>query len=263
LELNLSLDFLFPVEDLDYDRDTLFTAFKAIKNLPKYVSNDGFEIDVRDTLAPLHIEAMRINQMLPLSQSFSISCIPKDSESGWHVDKNRGCTLLLPLDRDDHLIFFKNDKNEELLLKYNSPVLLNSQYWHNAVNKESEYRANLVFHFNKSYETIKQKVISRELFSSWKLGYSIYSAGPTDSWAQTYFNIEQRADNADYILFWEDSPEEFDIENHKNIICVSPNPRIDHNYFGYICTEKLGSELYLAIKLIIETAGKISYIHLK
>ena len=163
-------DVIIPIE-IDYNRLMLNDYVESIDTWPEYISNNTI-LEHKDILFPLNSEAYRIKTLLHKSTTYSFSCVPPHTETGFHSDSNRGCTLILPIDMNPHLIKFKIDKEIKDYLYY-GPVITNAKSIHNGVNETDMYRFNLLFHFDESYEEIRDLAFSNKLVSSWKQAWPI------------------------------------------------------------------------------------------
>lgn len=185
-------DYIYHFE-IDYNRDYLFETVKSIKFWPAYADpSSDFMTAHKDILFPINIEAIKIKNSLLRSTTFSFSVVPPGHETGWHTDKNRGCTMILPIDPEPHLIKFKID-NKEIDYFYHGPVITNAKTWHNGINHTDSNRYNLLFHFDLSYEDVKDLILRNELVETWKQTYNIAQLYKSDILAE-YFNTHSNAD---------------------------------------------------------------------
>ena len=162
-------DCIFPI-NLQYNRQVLQQCVQRINIWPSYSPDNGKTIlDHKDILFPINIEAYKIKGQLTESTTYSFSWVPPHSETGYHTDKTRGCTLIVPVDDNPHLIKFEGKKD----YYYNTPVLTNAKTVHNGVNHTDKHRFNLLFHFDKSYEEILNLASNGHLVSSWIQTYPI------------------------------------------------------------------------------------------
>jgi hypothetical protein len=168
-------EYIFPVL-LNYNREFLYETCKDLVHWPEYTNDRGktFFSTHKDILFPINIEAIKIKNTLLESTTFSFSFVPPGHETGWHSDYTRGCTLIVPIDTHPHLIQIDID-GKVVDYFYDSPVLTNAKSFHNGVNKSTYNRYNLLFHFDKSYEEIKQLVNEDKLVTIWKQDYNIFS----------------------------------------------------------------------------------------
>jgi hypothetical protein len=168
-------EYIFPVR-INYNRDFLYETCKELVHWPDYTNDRGktFFSTHKDILFPINIEAIKIKNTLLESTTFSFSYVPPGHETGWHTDYTRGCTLILPIDSHPHQIRF-NINNNFMDYFYHNPVLTNAKTIHNGINATNYDRFNLLFHFDKSYEEIKNLVIKNKLVTLWKQDYNIFS----------------------------------------------------------------------------------------
>lgn len=183
-------DCIFPVK-IDYNREVLQQYISSIDVWPSY-SPDGGNIilDHKDILFPINIEAYKIKGQLLESTTYSFSWVPPNSETGYHTDKTRGCTLILPIDDTPHLIQFEGKED----YYYNSPVITNAKTVHNGVNYTDNNRFNLLFHFDKSYDYIKQLASNDKLVSKWVQTYPV-KLNFENHIIQKYFNCDNTSIN--------------------------------------------------------------------
>lgn len=176
-------DYIFPIT-IDYNREILQQYISLIDVWPSY-SPDGGNIilDHKDILFPINIEAYKIKGQLLESTTYSFSWVPPRSETGYHTDKTRGCTLILPIDDSPHLIKFEGRED----YYYNGPVLTNAKTIHNGVNHTDKHRFNLLFHFDKSYEDIKNLALTDNLVTKWIQTYPV-KLNFDNNVIQKYFN---------------------------------------------------------------------------
>lgn len=162
-------DCIFPIS-LDYNRKVLQDCVSSIDIWPSYSPDGGKTVlDHKDILFPINIEAYKIKGSLLDSTTYSFSWVPPHSETGYHTDATRGCTLIVPIDTTPHLIKFEGKED----YYYSSPVLTNAKTLHNGVNHTDKHRFNLLFHFDKSYNEIVSKAKNNTLVSEWIQTYPI------------------------------------------------------------------------------------------
>lgn len=167
------LDNVISPVKIKYNRKLLNDYISSIKVWPDYSPDGGKSIlQHKDILFPINLEAWRIKAFLRESSTYSFSYVPPGAETGFHSDSNRGCTLILPIDSKEHLIRFKiNDT--EFDYYYDGPVITNAKSIHNGINHTNQSRFNLLFHFDKSYDEIKQLNDQGKLVSNWIQVYPI------------------------------------------------------------------------------------------
>lgn len=166
-------DYIFPV-NIEYNRKYIENTISRIKNWPIYSSDRGktFFSTHRDIYFPINAEAIKIKNKLTESTTFSFSYVPPGHETGWHSDYNRGCTLILPIDCNPHLIKFKiNDSEHDYY--YSQPVITNAKTFHNGINYTEHNRYNLLFHFDVDYYKILNLVKNDQLVTKWVQDYNI------------------------------------------------------------------------------------------
>lgn len=179
--------YVYPV-NISYNREILKHMIGRIKVWPMYSPDSGQTfLDHRDILNPINLEAYRIKSLILESTLFSFSWVPPMTETGYHSDGNRGCTLILPIDDIPHLIQF-NDNDESFDYYYSTPILTNGKIIHNGVNNTTHDRFNLLFHFDKSYEYMVDLEKQDKLFSKWTQTYPIKS-NINNSVLNSYFNV--------------------------------------------------------------------------
>lgn len=179
--------YVYPV-NISYNRDILQHMIERITVWPMYSPDSGHTfLDHRDILNPINLEAYRIKSLILESTLFSFSWVPPLTETGYHSDSNRGCTLILPIDNIPHLIQFE-DNGELFDYYYSTPILTNGKIIHNGVNNTPHDRFNLLFHFDKSYEYMVDLEKNDKLFSKWTQTYPIKST-IDNAVLNTYFNV--------------------------------------------------------------------------
>jgi hypothetical protein len=183
-------DCIFPV-DLEYNRTVLQQCVESIDIWPAYSPDAGKTVLAhKDILFPINIEAYKIKGSLLDSTTYSFSWVPPNSETGYHTDATRGCTLIVPIDDTPHLIKFEGRED----YYYSSPVLTNAKTVHNGVNHTDKHRFNLLFHFDKSYEEIVYKIKNNSLVSKWIQTYPI-TLEFDNSVIERYFNCDNSGKN--------------------------------------------------------------------
>lgn len=193
------MDKFFYDVTLTYNKKALQHSCKNIKSWPYYsIDNGKSNLNVAyDILWPMNIEAYRIKNMLMLTTNWSFSYIPPGSETGWHTDKTRGATLIIPVDDEPHLIKFKHD-DKIVEHYYSTPILTNAKYLHNGINHTQLPRYNLLFHFEDSYEDICKKIDNKQLINTWLQYYKYYIDTEID--LSPYFLTNCSIDEADFII---------------------------------------------------------------
>lgn len=185
--------YIYPV-DIKYNKELLYDTVSNIKVWPFYSPDNGKTVlQHKDILFPVDAEALRIKTLIRESTSYSFSLVPPKQSTGMHTDKNRGCTLIIPIDPNPHLIEFEID-NEIVKYFYEGPVLTNAKTMHNGVNHTDQNRYNLLFHFEKSYEEIVQKAKDDILVLKWIQMYPIQSYIDNE-YIENYFSITNNAEN--------------------------------------------------------------------
>ena len=167
------LDNVISPVKIKYNRKLLNDYISTIKIWPDYSPDNGKSVlQHKDILFPINIEVWRIKAFLRESSTYSFSWVPPGAKTGYHSDSNRGCTLILPINTEPHLIKFKiNDKVYDYY--YDGPVITNAKSIHNGVNHTDHNRFNLLFHFDKSYDEVKELNDKDKLVSSWIQVYPI------------------------------------------------------------------------------------------
>lgn len=191
-------DYIHPVT-ISYNRELLQQIVNRIKIWPSYSPDSGkTTLDHKDILFPVNLEAYRIKNFLLESTLYSFSWVPPMTETGYHTDSNRGCTLILPIDNIPHLIQFK-DNDQTFDYYYSGPVLTNGKTYHNGINNTNHDRFNLLFHFDKPYSYILELEKQDKLVSKWSQSYPIKSNIKNDL-LYRYFNLTNMSDTTiDYI----------------------------------------------------------------
>lgn len=185
-------NYVYPV-DMYYNRTILKNMIDRIKIWPVYSPDLGNTIlDHKDILFPINLEAYRIKSLLLESTLFSFSWVPPMSETGYHSDSNRGCTLILPIDDIPHLIKFY-DHREFYEYYYSTPILTNGKTIHNGINNTDHNRFNLLFHFDKPFDYVVKLIKNDTLVSKWTQMYPIKS-NIDNAVLRNYFNLTANAD---------------------------------------------------------------------
>lgn len=222
-------DYIYPVE-IDYNRQILNDIINRIKIWPLYSPDNGKTVlEHKDILFPANLEAYRIKSLILESTVFSFSWVPPKKETGYHTDANRGCTLILPIDFEPHLIKFNID-SKEVDYYYSGPVITNAKTIHNGINHLNKDRFNLLFHFDKSYNHIVNLAKNNKLISNWIQSYPIKTNINNDE-IRSYFNFSE---DSNYI-----------IENYNNEITINDKQKI-------IYKTASNFDLCQAIKYMIE-----------
>jgi hypothetical protein len=179
-------DYISPVK-IKYNKKLLNDYVSSIETWPSYSIKGGkYFSEFKDILFPINLEAWRIKAFLKESSTYSFSYVPPGAETGYHSDYTRGCTLILPIDNKEHLIRFK--KNDiEIDYYYDGPVITNAKTIHNGINHTDEGRFNLLFHFDKSYNEMKQLNDEGTLALPWIQVYPIKN-NTNNKCIDDYFN---------------------------------------------------------------------------
>lgn len=186
-------EYIYPI-DIKYNKKLLYDSVSKISVWPFYSPDNGKTVlQHKDILFPVDSEALRIKGLIRESSTYSFSLVPPNHSTGMHTDKNRGCTLILPIDPNPHLITFDID-GKEIEYYYDSPVLTNAKTTHNGVNHTNENRYNLLFHFDKSYKEIVQMAKEDKLVSKWIQMYPVQSY-IDNKYIEDYFSITNTAEN--------------------------------------------------------------------
>jgi hypothetical protein len=168
-------DYIYPV-DISYNRQLIYEKIQRIRYWPMYSADRGktFFSNHRDIYFPIHAEAIRVKNSLIESTTYSFSWVPVGHQTGWHSDANRGCTLILPLDPEPHLIEFEIAQQIHQYY-YTGPVLTNAKSWHNGINHSNSNRFNLLFHFDRSYDFMKESAKANTMVTVWQQDYNVCS----------------------------------------------------------------------------------------
>jgi hypothetical protein len=243
------LDKFFYNVPLEYDKKALQHACENMRSWPYYSTDQGVTDlgGTHDILWPMNIEALRIKNMLVETTNWSFANMPPGGETGWHTDSTRGATLIIPVDKNPHLIKFR-DNEKEYDFYYSSPILTNAKYLHNGINYTDAARYNLLFHFETDYETLCKKIDSGNLLNTW-LQYYKYNID-TDINLSSYFNTNCTLQDADFIITDKNIhfPDKTifigntDVDVYSNIV-------LENNYNE--------NDLYMLIKTITESPTRI------
>jgi len=250
-------DYIFPFE-MKYNREYLFDTVQKIVHWPAYADpNIAFRTAHRDILFPIDMEAIKIKNSLLTSTTYSFSVVPPGHETGWHTDKNRGCTLILPINPEPHLIKFQIDGNT-VDYYYDGPVITNAKTIHNGINHTNVNRYNLLFHFDLSYHEVKNLIETNNLIDTWKQTYDI-AVCYNSPMMKEYYNSNSDVDNSKIIIT--DDIELADIYSayHDKFIIFIGNS--NGKYVDVI--GKNDSELIKVIKFILDCPFKIKSITLE
>jgi hypothetical protein len=181
---------IYPI-DLEYNREILKECIERIDIWPEYSPDKGNTIlDHKDILFPINIEAYKIKNSLLESTTYSFSWVPPFSETGFHTDATRGCTLIVPIDDTPHLIKFEGKED----YYYNFPVLTNAKTLHNGINYTDKNRYNLLFHFDKSYNEVVNLAKNNKLVTNWIQIYPL-TLNFENKIIQKYFNCNNSGVN--------------------------------------------------------------------
>jgi len=249
-------DYIYPIE-LDYNKQLLAKTVARIKNWPMYSADRGktFFSTHRDIYFPINAEAIKIKNSLIQSTTFSFSCVQPGNQTGWHFDANRGCTLILPIDSNPHLIRFKID-NQELDYYYTGPVLTNANVMHNGINHLKQDRYNLLFHFDDSYQNVISSVKDGKFVTIWNQDYNICLLCDFPIIKQ-YYNTHSDQNTASVIIT--DDKELAERSNVFTILLGSKSDRVTSITFDQ--SDEI--DIMDAIKFILYSSSTIQHIGLK
>lgn len=251
-------DYIYPIK-LTYNRQFLFDTCKELIHWPKYTNDRGktFFSTHRDILFPINIEAIRIKNTLLESTTFSFSYVPPGHETGWHTDYTRGCTLIVPIDENPHLIRFEIG-NTIVDYCYTTPVLTNAKTNHNGVNLTEHDRFNLLFHFDKSYDHIKMLADENKLVTLWKQDYNIFSDLEV-SLIDQFFDTHNDLELADIVLT---SNKDLAIKAQDKFVIFVGNS-VCGNTTILISDKTNDKDIVNSIKFILDSPGCITSIDLR
>jgi len=248
-------DYIYAFE-MKYNREYLFDTVRQITHWPAYADpNTAFKTSHRDILFPIDMEAIKIKNSILTSTTYSFSVVPPGHETGWHTDKNRGCTLILPINPEPHLIKFNVDENI-IDYYYDGPVITNAKTLHNGINHTDVNRYNLLFHFDLPYHDVMDLIKNNNLIDDWKQTYDIalFYDSPMIS---EYFNTTTDIENAS-ILITDDIELANSYENRKFIIFIGDSNKKFVEVIG-----KNHNEIIKTIKFILDCPFKIKSVVLE
>jgi hypothetical protein len=248
------MDKFFYKVPLKYNKHELFYSCKNIKSWPYYSNDNGHTrlVGTHDVLWPMNVEAYRIKNMLMESTNWSFSFIEPGSQTGWHTDKTRGATLIIPVDNTPHLIKFK-DNNNEFEYYYDTPILTNAKFLHNGINYTNKPRYNLLFHFDTSYEILCNKIDNNTLFNTWIQYYRYYIDLKFD--ISLYIKSNATIDNSDFVIT------DSNINYPEKTVFIGNTTKEVYSNIKIINNYNLLDLVYL-IKYITESPTRIRYIEI-